>query len=42
MSYQVQARSAPEVEAIEDDGRRRAVVALSDLLQTHLDEYRDV
>ena len=42
MSYHVQARSDPDVQAIDDDGRRRAVVALSDLLQTHLDEYRDV
>ena len=41
MSYEVAARSDPQVETIGDDRRRRSTVALFDLLQTHLDEYRE-
>ena len=41
MSYTVAARSDPDVEAIPDALDRRATVALFDLLQTHLDEYRE-
>lgn len=40
MSYTVAARDAPEVVAIDDHRTRRATIALRDLLQTHLTEYR--
>ena len=39
MSYQVVAREDPAVASIADDRRRRATVALFDVLQTHLGEY---
>jgi hypothetical protein len=39
VTYTVSAREDDAVEAIDDDRRRRSVVALFDLLQTHLDEY---
>jgi hypothetical protein len=40
MSYERQAPTDPEVQAIEDDRTRRATVHLYDLLQTHLTEYQ--
>ena len=39
MSYTVAARSDPEIQAIEDDRRRRALIARFDLLQTRLSEF---
>jgi hypothetical protein len=40
VTYEVAARSDPEVEAIDDDRRRRSTIAVFDLLQTHLGEYQ--
>jgi hypothetical protein len=40
MSYTVAARNDPAVDEIADDRDRRAVIALRDLLQTHISEYR--
>jgi hypothetical protein len=40
MSYTVAARSDPAVDELADARDRRAVIALRDLLQTHLSEYR--
>jgi len=40
MSYEVQAPSDPDVQAIEDYRKRRATVALLDLMQTNLSTYR--
>lgn len=39
MTYQVQMRHDDDLEDVDDPRERRAVIALFDLLQTHLAEY---